>query len=169
MIHPFLNTVFTLASHAFTFIINILKLPLILRDAYSSLPGCSPLNSLQEHRAFYIVAIFYRMSSVELLNFGTVFINVIKISMLGPSLSVSVLVHEAVDRKTLLNRSPSAPNAAVSPWVGCAHSVSGGPPTPTQQGVGHMRACGDAMLAFGRKTPHSVPMELLLLHPWSSC
>lgn len=109
------------------------------------------------------------MSSVELLNFGTVFINVIKISMLGPSLSMSVLVYEAMGRKTLLNRSPSAPNAAVSPWVGCALSVSGGPPTPTQQGDKRMRACGDAMLAFGRKTPHSAPMGLLLLHPWSSC
>ena len=89
-------------NHAFTFIISILKLPLILRDAYSSLPGCSPLNSLQEPRVFYIVAIFCRMSSVELLNFGTVFIKVIKISVLGPSLTVSVLVYEVVDRKTLL-------------------------------------------------------------------
>lgn len=42
------------------------------------------------------------MSSVELLNFGTVFIKVIKISVLGPSLTVSVLVYEVVDRKTLL-------------------------------------------------------------------
>ena len=111
------------------------------------------------------------MSSVELLNFVTGFINVIKVSMLGPSLCVSVLVYEAMGRKTLLNRSPSAPNAAVSPWVGCALSVSGGPPTPTQQGDGCMRvhACGDAMLAFGRKTPHSAPMGLLLLHPRSSC
>lgn len=98
------------------------------------------------------------MSSVKLLNFGTVFIDVIKISVLGPSLSVSVLVYGAMDRKTLLNRFPLAPEAAVPPLS--AHPTDGGhsESAATQQGDRCMRACGDAMLPLVGTPP--------TLHPW---